>query len=86
LNIILALVDDLEQQRLITRRRSPQDRRRYILALTATGQRVLKDANRRITAAERELLTPLDAQEAETLRELAYRTLAPHWPPHAADP
>ena len=72
-------------KRLITRRRSPQDRRRYILALTATGQRVLKDANRRITAAERELLTPLDAQEAETLRELAHRTLAPHWAPHAAD-
>ncbi len=83
-NIILALVDDLERQRLVTRQRSTEDRRRYILTLTASGQRVLTHANQRIDTAEHELLTPLNAKEAKTLRELAHRTLTPHWPPHAS--
>ena len=80
-NVIVALVDDLERHGVLTRQRSSHDRRRHILTLTRDGQRVLSDAHRRIDDAERDLLTPLTADEARNLRVLAQRILSLRWPP-----
>ncbi len=84
-NIIVSVVDDLERRGLVTRRRSPHDRRRHVLTTTPDGQRILTDANHRIEAAERGLLDPLSAGEAEHLRDLAQRILTPRWPPQPRD-
>ncbi len=79
-NIIVALIDDLERQQLVTRSRSPTDRRRYALQLTPNGRDRLAEADRLIQDAEHELLTPVNDDEAATLRDLAAHILAPHWP------
>lgn len=84
-NIIVALVDDLEREGLLSRQRSARDRRRHVLTLTPEGQRVLAVADRRIDDAERELLDPLTGEEAEVLLGLAQRILAPRWPPERGD-
>lgn len=79
-NIIVALTDDLERQQLVTRSRSATDRRRYALQLTPDGRDRLAEADRLIQAAEHDLLTPVTDDEAASLRDLAARILASHWP------
>lgn len=79
-NIIVALIDDLERQQLVTRSRSATDRRRYALQLTPDGRDRLAEADRLIQAAEHDLLTPVTDDEAASLRDLAARILASHWP------
>ena len=59
------------------RRRDPEDRRRYLLELTAKGGRRLGQAEAATMEAERELLSPLNRVERERLRELLGR-LAGH--------
>ena len=56
---MVALVDVLEGKGLVTRRRSPDDRRKNIVALTDSGRRCLKDAGAARDQAEREFLAPL---------------------------
>lgn len=80
--IMVALIDDLENQGFLRRQRSERDRRRYALQLTPAGQRTLEQALQAIHDAENELLAPLTHQDARILHELAGRLLAPHWPPH----
>ncbi len=79
-NIIVALVDDLEGQQLLTRQRSPKDRRRYALTLTQKGHDRLDEAHRLMHDAEHDLLAPLSQHEATALRDLATRVLGPRWP------
>lgn len=74
---LVGLIDELEGAELVLRRRDPEDRRRYLLELTAKGGRRLGQAERATHEAERELLSPLNRAERERLRELLSR-LAVH--------
>ncbi|MCP2338839.1 MarR family winged helix-turn-helix transcriptional regulator [Actinomadura rupiterrae] len=62
---MVALVDRLERDGLVERRRSELDRRKNVVALTERGEDLLRraeDARRRM---EREFLAPLGGAEAE---------------------
>lgn len=69
------LVDELEKQGLVERRRNPDDRRSYALYLTGQGRQKLREAQQASAAHEREIGAPLtDAQRAELaalLRQVA---------------
>jgi MarR family transcriptional regulator, lower aerobic nicotinate degradation pathway regulator len=67
---VVGLLNDLEADQLIERRRSSQDRRRHVVALTDKGIRVLAAAEFALAAAEDEVLGALDDTERETLYRL----------------
>jgi DNA-binding MarR family transcriptional regulator len=68
---MVALVDALEAKGLVERHRSPQDRRKNIVVLTAGGQDCLRDAGQARDEVEREFLGPLgDALSRQFVRAL----------------
>ena len=70
---VVALLNELEADDLVQRRRSPQDRRRHTVALTASGRARLKEIEDLLTRVEQRVLSPLTAQEQETLYTLLSR-------------
>lgn len=72
---VVAVVDGLEQKNLVERRRSPADRRAYLLTLTPSGEDARQRGQRLVAAAERELLDALDESERRKLTELLARAL-----------
>lgn len=70
---IVGLLNDLEADNLIERRRSPQDRRRHIVELTDVGRKKLAKAEFALAAIEDEVLTNLDEDEREQLYVLLQR-------------
>ena len=70
---VVALLNELEADDLVQRRRSPQDRRRHTVALTAAGRARLKDIEELLTRVEQRVLSPLGPQEQETLYTLLSR-------------
>ncbi|MEV5607688.1 MarR family winged helix-turn-helix transcriptional regulator [Streptomyces sp. NPDC052225] len=64
---MVALVDRLEDTGLVERRRSAEDRRKNVVALTATGRDRLRRAERARARAEKAFLAPLGDGEAEAL-------------------
>jgi DNA-binding MarR family transcriptional regulator len=64
---LVALLDQLEMDGLIVRRRDPADRRRQLIKLTPEGTKRLRDAEAAVAEAERELLSPLSADERREL-------------------
>jgi DNA-binding MarR family transcriptional regulator len=77
------LIDELEQQGLVERVRHPQDRRAFLIHLTARGQDVQRKAAVALAGAADTLLTPLDATERHHLVDLLAK-LAAHWQQEAA--
>ena len=74
---LVALIDQLEDAKLIARRRDPDDRRRHRIELSAAGARKLEQASRAAAEAERELLSPLS--DPERVQLLSYlQRLADH--------
>jgi DNA-binding MarR family transcriptional regulator len=73
---MVAMLDVLEAKGIIARRPDPDDRRRNVVELTPAGQRILRQAIAASDAAEAQLLTPLNPEEREQLRELLARILA----------
>ncbi|MFB9238067.1 MarR family winged helix-turn-helix transcriptional regulator [Plantactinospora siamensis] len=67
---IVGLLNDLETAQLVRRRRSPDDRRRHVVELTATGQARLAEAECTLAEAEDEVLGCLDDRQRETLYDL----------------
>ena len=53
------LLDSLEERGLVERRRSPEDRRRNVVVLTATGEDVFAGGEQVRLEVEREFLAPL---------------------------
>lgn len=75
---VVGLLNELEAERLIERRRSPEDRRRHVVELTDSGVDLLAKAEFAMAAAEDEVLAALDADERETLYGLLQRAAAGH--------
>jgi DNA-binding MarR family transcriptional regulator len=67
---VVGLLNELEAEDLIERRRSPEDRRRHVVALTDAGAKRLADAERALVTVEDEVLGALDDSQREVLNNL----------------
>lgn len=67
---VVGLLNELEAEGLIERRRSPEDRRRHVVDLTDDGLKRLAKAEFALAAAEDEVLSALNAEQRETLYSL----------------
>ena len=72
---MVLLIDELENKRLVQRRRDQDDRRTNVVVLTDAGRTTLREASRASDEAERLFLGPLSAGEAGQLRQ-ALRAIA----------
>lgn len=68
--IMVKLIDALESDGLVERRRDPTDRRSYALELTPAGEQARADLSAAADRAEAGLTAPLAGSEQTTLREL----------------
>jgi DNA-binding MarR family transcriptional regulator len=69
-------IDRLERAGLVERRPDPNDRRGKLIALTATGRRVIDETITRHVANEERLLSALTAAEQEKLDALLKKLIA----------
>jgi DNA-binding MarR family transcriptional regulator len=69
-SILVTLLNPLEAEGLLSRRRDPLDRRRHLVTLTARGERRLAGAAQAQREAEDELFAGLDVEQREQLRVL----------------
>jgi len=67
---MVALIDELETQGLVSRSPAPDDRRKNVVALTAHGRETLTAGLAATTEAENNFLAPLSRTDAETFRRL----------------
>jgi DNA-binding MarR family transcriptional regulator len=67
---IVGLLNELEAEKLIERRRSPEDRRRHLVELTQSGAEQLAKVECALAAIETDVLGALDANQRETLHAL----------------
>lgn len=77
---VVALVDELEANKHVERRRNPSDRRRYNLVLTEAGREKLAAADEVVTEAESAFFGMLDGGERDALRGLLGRVMEDRWP------
>ena len=75
---IVAILDELEERRLIERRRDPGDRRRYAVTSTRAGRAAYARARLAAAAAQDDFLDGLDAEERALLESMLVRVLARH--------
>lgn len=64
-----AVLDHLEKRDAVSRQRSRQDKRRYIVALTPTGKELLRQATQILDTIDGLLDTDLEDGQANALRE-----------------
>lgn len=67
---VTPLIDRLEAQGVVQRRRSETDRRVWLVALTPAGEAVLQKENQIYERVATEMLAPFDAEERATLVRL----------------
>ncbi len=77
---VVALIDELEAGNLVRRERDPDDRRAYVVVLTAKGRRAAQRAVESVSVAEAAMFGPLTATEKGDLQILATRLLAERGP------
>ena len=73
---VVGLLNELETEGLIERRRSPEDRRRHTVRLTDEGRERLARAEFTLAAAEDLVLAGLTAKQRDTLYELLAKATA----------
>ncbi len=64
---MVAIVDELESRKLVTRERTPNDRRAYALTLTANGKALLEKALVEVHAHEKRLLENIEPEDLSHL-------------------
>lgn len=72
------LLDELEDEGLVTRERNPADRRSFLIHLTARGRRLQEKAAAELAGQAEALLAPLGTAERRQLVQLLSRVVA-HW-------
>jgi len=70
---IVCLLNELEDEELVVRRRDRADRRRGLVHLSPKGERALRDVDRALQSVEDELLVGLDGEERSLLHGLLAR-------------
>jgi DNA-binding MarR family transcriptional regulator len=70
---LVGLLNELETEGLIERRRSPEDRRRHTVVITDGGRERLASAEFALSAAEDVVFGALTAKQRDTLYELLQR-------------
>jgi DNA-binding MarR family transcriptional regulator len=77
---LVGLLDELEGQGLVVRRRDPADRRRHLVNLTPEGKKALKQLRAIAKDVEDEFLGVLDLNERRRLHALLLEVAAGHDP------
>ncbi len=80
---MVGILDELEDQGLVERRRDKADRRRHVVELTADGKRALTKLRALSKRLDDEFFAPLSADERDTLHTLLL-TLAERHEPRCA--
>jgi DNA-binding MarR family transcriptional regulator len=75
---LVVLVDELEGDGLLERRRDPGDRRNYALYVTPAGEDRLSEIGRAVEAHGEDFLAPLDKTERATLAALLTKLATHH--------
>jgi DNA-binding MarR family transcriptional regulator len=77
---LVGLLDELEEQGLVERKRDPNDRRRHIVRLTSDGKKALRRLRALAKQLEDDFLTPLSDDDRQALHSLLLRLAEVHEP------
>jgi DNA-binding MarR family transcriptional regulator len=73
---VVAVMNDLQSRRFVTRRRDPADARRNVITLTRTGQTELARLDAVATAVQDRFLAPLNETERRQLTRILTKLTA----------
>jgi DNA-binding MarR family transcriptional regulator len=74
-NYCVLLLNELEADDLVERRRDPTDRRRHIVSMTEKGKKALHQAEQAQQSLENEILGALSEKERSTLAQLLRKAI-----------
>ncbi|HZS31353.1 MAG TPA: MarR family winged helix-turn-helix transcriptional regulator [Gaiellaceae bacterium] len=77
---MVGILDELEEQGLVQRRRDPDDRRRQVVSITPEGRKALTRLRALSRRLEDELLAPLSEEERARLHDLLLQVAQHHLP------
>ncbi|MCX4813998.1 MarR family winged helix-turn-helix transcriptional regulator [Streptomyces sp. NBC_01239] len=77
---VVTVIDEMERDGHVERRRNPADRRRYNLILTESGREALATADRVATEVESAFFGALSGDERGVLRKMLGVLMAGRWP------
>ncbi|GAB2974854.1 MarR family transcriptional regulator [Amycolatopsis acidiphila] len=72
-SVLVGILNDLEDDGLVSRRRDRADRRRHIVAISARGRKLAERLDESFARVEAELLSGLTADDVATLTSLLGR-------------
>jgi MarR family transcriptional regulator, lower aerobic nicotinate degradation pathway regulator len=70
---LVALLNDLEADSLISRRRDPEDRRRHVVEISKRGTKLVAEVERAAAEVEDQFFAALDEDERAALQDLLAR-------------